>query len=334
MAANIQFRRDISNNWTIVNPILAEGELGLELDTKFYKIGDGISNWNTLTYAPLNGTLTSLMLDATTDPTPPLTDSLQIYAKEVAGKIVPKYIGPSGLDTIIQESFAGNGIIMAGPGTTTALSYFGQGAFTAVGTLSHPAIAATSVRESTRRGIVTSTATANSASELRQPISQVFRGGSPNIGGFFITMRFGISSTVPTQRLAVGLFNITTAIATTVEPSTLVNGIWVGNDLADANLQLMHNDAAGVAIKIDLGSDFVKNQPNAIYELILFCKANDSKISYRVKRLDAAGEVSGELTTEIPLSTVALTPHYYANNGGTAAAVILDFYRYYLLTDY
>jgi peptidyl-tRNA hydrolase len=53
-----------------------------------------------------------------------------------------------------------------------------------------------------------------------------------------------------------------------------------------------------------------------------------------VKRLDAAGEVSGKVTTDIPASTTFLFPHCYLNNGGTAAAVVLDFYRYYLETDY
>jgi hypothetical protein len=108
----------------------------------------------------------------------------------------------------------------------------------------------------------------------------------------------------------------------------------IGNAAADANLQLMHNDASGTCTKIDLGSDFVKNQADGIYELILFCKPSDTKVSYRVKRLDAAGEANGEITTDLPATTTFLAPHLYANNGGTAAAVILNFYRYYLESDY
>jgi hypothetical protein len=53
MAVQIQFRRDIAANWTSVNPILAEGEFGLETDTSRYKIGNGSSNWNALSYASL-----------------------------------------------------------------------------------------------------------------------------------------------------------------------------------------------------------------------------------------------------------------------------------------
>jgi hypothetical protein len=96
----------------------------------------------------------------------------------------------------------------------------------------------------------------------------------------------------------------------------------------------MCNDGVGTASKVDLGADFEKNQQNGIYELALFCPPNASEVGYRVKRLDAAGEATGTLTTDIPASGTFMAPHLYANNGGTAAAVILDFYRYYLESDY
>lgn len=41
MAVQIQFRRDTAAAWTAANPTLAAGELGLETDTSFYKIGNG-----------------------------------------------------------------------------------------------------------------------------------------------------------------------------------------------------------------------------------------------------------------------------------------------------
>ena len=50
MAVKIQIRRDTSTNWATVNPILAQGEVGVELDTKKTKIGDGVKTWNQLDY--------------------------------------------------------------------------------------------------------------------------------------------------------------------------------------------------------------------------------------------------------------------------------------------
>jgi hypothetical protein len=51
----IQHRRDTADNWTSVNPVLAEGELGVELGTSKVKIGDGTTAWTALPYLTGNG---------------------------------------------------------------------------------------------------------------------------------------------------------------------------------------------------------------------------------------------------------------------------------------
>ena len=50
MANRIQLRRGGAQEWANSNPTLAQGELGIELDTGRFKIGDGVTAWNTLTY--------------------------------------------------------------------------------------------------------------------------------------------------------------------------------------------------------------------------------------------------------------------------------------------
>jgi len=50
MASRIQLRRDTSANWTSANPILAQGEMGLETDTLKLKFGDGSTAWTSLDY--------------------------------------------------------------------------------------------------------------------------------------------------------------------------------------------------------------------------------------------------------------------------------------------
>ena len=50
MANRIQLRRGGAQEWANSNPTLAQGELGVELDTGRFKIGDGVTAWNSLRY--------------------------------------------------------------------------------------------------------------------------------------------------------------------------------------------------------------------------------------------------------------------------------------------
>lgn len=56
MAVQIQFRRGTATAWTTANPILAEGEMGIETDTDLFKIGDGVTVWSQLSYGGVQGT--------------------------------------------------------------------------------------------------------------------------------------------------------------------------------------------------------------------------------------------------------------------------------------
>jgi hypothetical protein len=50
MSTTIQLRRDTSSNWTLNNPALSQGEIGIETDTNKIKIGNGTSAWSSLSY--------------------------------------------------------------------------------------------------------------------------------------------------------------------------------------------------------------------------------------------------------------------------------------------
>ncbi len=87
MADRVQLRRDTAANWTAYNPILLEGEIGLELDTDQYKLGDGIHTWSALPYrgAPCvqqmgSSTTTPMSQKAVTDIFNSLRNSGYLYA--------------------------------------------------------------------------------------------------------------------------------------------------------------------------------------------------------------------------------------------------------------
>ena len=48
--ARIRLRRDTAANWTSVNPVLGDGEMGIETDSRRFKIGNGTSAWSALVY--------------------------------------------------------------------------------------------------------------------------------------------------------------------------------------------------------------------------------------------------------------------------------------------
>lgn len=45
-----KLRSDTAANWTAANPVLLAGEIGVETDTRRYKIGDGTTAWAGLSY--------------------------------------------------------------------------------------------------------------------------------------------------------------------------------------------------------------------------------------------------------------------------------------------
>lgn len=51
MAVPIQLRRGTAAEWTTANPVMAEGEIGIEKDTRKFKFGDGVTAWSALEYA-------------------------------------------------------------------------------------------------------------------------------------------------------------------------------------------------------------------------------------------------------------------------------------------
>lgn len=50
MKFTFKLRRDTAVDWTTKNPVLAAGEPGVETDTGYFKIGNGVAAWSALPY--------------------------------------------------------------------------------------------------------------------------------------------------------------------------------------------------------------------------------------------------------------------------------------------
>lgn len=59
LSARIKIRRDTASNWSLYNPVLLSGELGIETDTLKIKMGDGVLPWGSLSYLETGGGETS-----------------------------------------------------------------------------------------------------------------------------------------------------------------------------------------------------------------------------------------------------------------------------------
>jgi len=343
MSTLIQFRRDTAANWTSVNPILAQGELGLETDTSNYKIGNGTDNWNTLIYYQFSPEIPALLFDTqTSNMTAPSAGTMRLYAKELAGRVLPRYIGPSGLDSFLQPLMARNKIgYWCPPGNSTVLpGVMGYTAPTTVGTTTARNITTANQLARMRRIGFVSATTVGSLASTRVAVAQITLGNGSGLGGFMKVIRFATSdaATVSGARMFVGISATTTA-PTNVEPSTLINSVGVGHGAADTNLKLYYGGSSAQT-PIDLGANFPANTLSAdVYELALYSSPNTAgTVSYEVTRLNTGDVATGDLTgtsgVQLPAPTTLMTYHWaYRTNNATALAVGLDIVSDYIETD-
>lgn len=134
-----------------------------------------------------------------------------------------------------------------------------------------------------------------------------------------------LTGVIATQRLCGGMS--TTASHTDVEPSTLTNCAFFAADSADANLQFMHNDASGTCTKIDTGIAVPTTDRSAVYDSIIHCDPNGTKLQFKITNLVTGTSYEGETgTTNLPAAGAVMAPYAYSSVGGVSNVTGISFH--------
>ena len=131
MAIQIQLRRDTAAAWTAANPTLAEGEIALETDTTFYKIGTGSTAWTSLAYGSIAGTLATASVTAAKIASDAVTTVKILDANVTAAKLASDAVTTVKiLDANVTAAKLASTAVSAGSYTATNITVDAQGRIT------------------------------------------------------------------------------------------------------------------------------------------------------------------------------------------------------------
>ncbi len=276
---------------------------------------------------------------AIADPAAPAADTLRIYAKKVAGRMMPKIIGPSGVDTVMQVGLHGNSVIMIGPASGTTAPTIWGGVLTTAATMSlQQTFASANPWQATMRKRFQTSTTAGNQSGMRIAYAHVFRGNAAGFGGFFFRAQVGASVNLNGGQKFCGLAASTGVLASTAGAvAALVNMCGIGYDTTDnsaGNWFFYRNDGTGTATKVDLGTGAARNTTHG-YDLTMFTAPNGTDLFVRIVNIHTGAVVlDTSYNTDLPAVNVGLCFKCEVNNGAVAAADNIECAKAYIESDY
>ena len=165
-----------------------------------------------------------------------------------------------------------------------------------------------------------SAATIGSFSQVLSAAPAMAIGNANTIAEFFCASEH--TTAVNTVRSFSGMKATTSSIGN-VDPSTLTQIIGIGNDSGDTNMQIMHNDTAGTATKLDLGSSFPAkyNINTNAYRAEFHNFFGTVNWLVKVENLVTGAKTSRYISTDVAGINTQLYPFVYMGNGLTASEV-------------
>jgi len=248
------------------------------------------------------------------------TDTLKLFARKVAGRMTPRYIGPSGVDQTIQDKISENGTVVYFPngGTTVGLN-LGL-SWTTGGTVSHPTPASTapalySQQKRTRWANVVTTTNQTLGLHTATAEKRYWRGNAAGLGGFNFHARFAIGLwPAATVRLFVGLSDQNTSPVASDTLAGNACGLWHDTTEAATVLNFVtRNGTTTTKAAITLSTALAAGQ---CFDFWMWSAPNGSEIFYKLSDiLTGTVRVDTSTTTTIPLSTAFMGPTLQMSNG-------------------
>jgi hypothetical protein len=259
----------------------------------------------------------------------------RLYARSIGGRVMPKWIGPAGVDYPLQPHLGQTNVTVWRGGNTTAiattLSTQGPAAYVGVASaVQTPGLNTTSILGQSQRSRLLTSTTAGNIVSLRS--GNILRAAMGN--GYQLISRFALATMNAAQRVFMGLWNggaNPTNLDWTTDTGTARIGL-VANS-ASGNWRLAHNAVGAAPTLIDLGASFPINTTGLI-ELALFCGPGATSVAYVVRNLSTGAVASGTLSTNLPPAATFLGPMVMMTNNTAAAAVAIDVVSVYLETDF
>jgi hypothetical protein len=271
---------------------------------------------------------------ATGIPAPPAAGFGRYFSRSRAGRVLPHYMGPAGVDVALQPSLFGNSVVMWLPGTGTTVGInFGE-AWTArnAGTgaaQAHPTRASTNALTSLKRATFSTGTTATGSSGIQSTGTVCWRGNAAGLGGWFYFSRFAVETFRADIQLLMGLSALNAALAG--EPSAQANSIGLCKDSADANWFLFSRDGSAVT-KTATG---LAVAAGTILDFMMFAAPNSSSVTCRlVNAVDGTVYVDNvTLTANLPVAATFLNAHAQIRSTTGTTAALLALNRIYVETD-
>lgn len=256
------------------------------------------------------------------------------FSRSRAGRVLPHYMGPAGVDVALQPSLFGNSVIMWLPstGTTVAINFgeawtsrnSGTGAAQA-----HPTRASTNALASLKRATFSTGTTATGSSGIQSTNTVCWRGNAAGLGGWFYFSRFAVETFRSDIQLLIGLSALNAVLAG--EPSAQNNTVGIGKDSTDTNWFLIARDGSAVT-KTPTG---LAVAAGTILDFMMFAAPNSSSVTCRlVNAVDGTVYVDNvALTTNLPVATTFLNAHAQIRSTTGTTAALLALNRIYVETD-